>query len=170
MGSFWVRISHPPKRYSHRLFALIRLLLGDKETFWLAAELSGIPYAFLPTYAGIIGPLSANDEGVPEICSPQPLQTDLEGRPFWFNSGLMEDKTDSENKGYINMSHYIPGRSHEQPEGGWRYIHGHTFCMGRSVEEMKSVKDAGLEEVAKALIDEAKAVDEFFAAASMPGA
>ena len=135
---------------------------GDKETFWLAAEVAGIPYAFHPTYAGIIGPISLNDEGVPEICGPQPLQTDLDGLPFWFNSGLMEDKTKTDNKGYANMTHYIPGRSHEKPVGGWRFVHDHTFCMGRSTTQMKSVKDAGLEAVAKGLVDEAKAVDKIF--------
>ncbi|CAF9943397.1 MAG: hypothetical protein ALECFALPRED_000290 [Alectoria fallacina] len=135
---------------------------GDKETFWLAAELAKIPYAFHPTYAGIIGPISTNVEGVPEICSPQPLQTDLYGRPFWFNSGLMEDKTNAENRKYANLTYYIPGGTRKQPVGGWRFIHDHTFCMGRSVEEMISVKDAGLGEVAKGLIDEAKAVDEMF--------
>ena len=121
-----------------------------------------MPYAFHPSYAGIIGPISANDEGVPEICSPQPLQTDLDGRPFWFNSGLMEDKTDADNQNYANLTHYIPGGTDKQPIGGWRFIHGHTFCMGRTVEKMKSVKDAGLEEVAKKLINEAKAVDKLF--------
>lgn len=138
--------------------------LGDKETFWLAAELAGIPYAFHPTYAGIIGPISANAEEVPEICSPQPLQTDREGRPFWFNSGLMEDKTNADNKEYVNLTHYIPGGSHEQPVGGWRFIHDHTFCMGRNKEKMKSIKDAGLEAVAQGLVDEAKAVDKIFKA------
>ena len=135
---------------------------GDKETFWFAAELAGIPYAFHPTYAGIIGPIGANDEGVPEICSPQPLQTDRDNRPFWFNSGIMEDKTHEDNRQYANLSHYIPGKVNEQPVGGWRYIHDHTFCMGRSVEEMSSVKEAGLEEVAKGLVREAKSVDEMF--------
>ncbi|CAD6592831.1 MAG: hypothetical protein ASARMPRED_006743 [Alectoria sarmentosa] len=135
---------------------------GDKETFWLAAELAKIPYAFHPSYAGIIGSISTNADGVPEICSPQPLQTDLDGRPFWFNSGLMEDKTNAENRKYANLTYYILGGTRKQPVGGWRFIHDHTFCMGRSVEEMRSVKDAGLEEVAKGLIDEAKAVDEMF--------
>lgn len=137
---------------------------GDKETFWLAPELADIPYAFHPSYAGIIGPISANAEGIPEICSPQPLQTDLDGRPFWFNSGLMEDKTNADNKKYANLTHYIPGITSEQPVGGWRFIHDHTFCMGTSVEQMRSVKDAGLKEVANGLIDEARAVDKIFEA------
>ena len=141
--------------------------LGDKETFWLAAELAGIPYAFHPTYAGIIGPISANAEEVPEICSPQPLQTDREGRPFWFNSGLLEDKTNADNKQYVNLTHYIPGGSDEQPVGGWRFIHDHTFCMGRNKEKMKSIKDAGLEAVAQELVDEAKAVDKMFKAGQL---
>lgn len=132
--------------------------LGDKETFWLASELANIPYAFNPSYAGIIGPISANAEGVPEICAPQPLQTDLDGRPFWFNSGLMQDKMNAENKEYANLTHYIIG-GYAQPVGGWRFIHDHTFCMGRSVEDMRSMKDAGLEEVAEGLVREARAVD-----------
>lgn len=72
----------------------------------------------------------------------------------------MEDKTNADNKDYANLTHYIPGRAHEQPVGGWRFTHDHTFCMGRNVEEMKSVKDAGLEEVAKRLIEEARATDK----------
>ncbi len=136
--------------------------LGDKETFWLAAELANLPYAFHPSYAGIIGPTSYNAEGVPEICAPQPLQTDSNGRPFWFNSGLMEDKTNADNEEYANLTHYIPGGSNEQPVGGWRFIHDHTFCMGRSFGHIRSVKDAGMEEVARELVEEAKEVDELF--------
>ena len=74
----------------------------------------------------------------------------------------MEDKTSSDNKKYANLTHFIPGRSHEQPIGGWRFVHDHTFCLGRSTDQMKSIKDAGLKEVVKDLIDEAKAVDEMF--------
>ena len=136
--------------------------LGDKETFWLAAELANIPYVFNPSYAGIIGSISANDEGVPEICAPQPLQTDPDGRPFWFNSGLLEDKTNADNRRYANLTHYIPGDTSRQPVGEWRFIHDHTFCMGRNMGQMKSIIDAGLEEVAKGLIDEAKTVDKMF--------
>lgn len=142
--------------------------VGDKETFWLASELAGLPYAFHPTYAGIIGPISLNNEGVPEICSPQPLQTDLDGRPFWFNSGIMEDKMNADNKAYANLTHYIPGASHEQPIGGWRFVHDHTFCMGRNTDQMKSVKDAGLESVAKALVAEARVVDNMFKSQAKP--
>ena len=57
------------------------------------------------------------------------------------------------------MTHYIIG-GYTQPVGGWRFVHDHTFCMGRSLEVMRSVKDAGLEEVAKELVREAKAVDK----------
>ena len=74
----------------------------------------------------------------------------------------MEDKTNAENRKYANLTYYIPGGTRKQPVGGWRFLHDHTFCMGRSVEEMISVKDAGLGEVAKGLIDEAKGVDEMF--------
>lgn len=68
----------------------------------------------------------------------------------------------ADNKEYANLTHYIPGASHEQPIGGWRFVHDHTFCMGRNIDQMKSVKDAGLENVAKALIAEARAVDKMF--------
>ena len=74
----------------------------------------------------------------------------------------MEDKTNAENRRYANLTYYIPGDTDAQPVGGWRFIHDHTFCMGRNMGQMKSIKDAGLEEVAIRLIDEAKAVDEMF--------
>ena len=78
----------------------------------------------------------------------------------------MEDKTSSDNRKYANLTHFIPGRSHEQPIGGWRFIHDHTFCLGRSTAQMKSIKDAGLKTVVKRLINEAKAVDKVFKADS----
>lgn len=74
----------------------------------------------------------------------------------------MEDKTDAENRRYANLTYYIPGDRSASPVGGWRFIHDHTFCMGRNLGQMKSIKKAGLEEVVKGLIKEAKAVDEIF--------
>ena len=74
----------------------------------------------------------------------------------------MEDKTNPDNKEYANMTHFIAGLTHEQPVGGWRFIHGHTFCMGRKVEEMRSLKEVGLDETARELVVEARAVDKMF--------
>ena len=58
----------------------------------------------------------------------------------------MEDKTNAANKEYANLTHYIPGDVNEQPVGGWRFIHDHTFCMGRNMGQMKSVKGGGVRE------------------------
>ena len=74
----------------------------------------------------------------------------------------MEDKTNADNKEYANLTHYIPGDVNQQPLGGWRFLHDHTFCLGRNTGQMRSVKEAGLEKVAEGLIDEARAVDKLF--------
>ncbi|KAL8917310.1 MAG: hypothetical protein Q9208_008031 [Pyrenodesmia sp. 3 TL-2023] len=93
---------------------------GDKETFWLASEISGSPYHFHPFYAGIIGvpkPLPTFKSGARrpapppatplrshpihsiqpkhprEICSAQALHLDHRNRPLWFNGSLRKNKS-----------------------------------------------------------------------------
>ncbi|KAF3765259.1 family 71 glycosyltransferase [Cryphonectria parasitica EP155] len=94
------------------------MVYGDKETFWLGFELVGdTDYAFHQGDAGIIGELEesqdtsgdlASTEGndtdtsasellpreppKPKICSPQLLHLDTQGKPLWFNGGLVRNK------------------------------------------------------------------------------
>ncbi|KAL8758691.1 MAG: hypothetical protein Q9184_003848 [Pyrenodesmia sp. 2 TL-2023] len=94
---------------------------GDKESLWLAFEMSGSPYHFHPFYAGIIGvpepkatpnatKLSARRPIPPatdhryhpihsiqpkkprEICFAQALHLDHRNRPLWFNGSLRKNK------------------------------------------------------------------------------
>ena len=61
---------------------------GDKETFWLSAELSGTDYHFNPEYAGKIGYLQ--DES--DVCGVHLLHLDSERRPLWINFSLRSNK------------------------------------------------------------------------------
>lgn len=71
-------------------------VLGDKETYWLAAELSNTPYYFQPEYAGLIGTLEHTDgtASTSTMCSAHILHMDHTGEtPFWFNVGLLLNKS-----------------------------------------------------------------------------
>jgi alpha 1,3-mannosyltransferase len=110
---------------------------GDKETFWLAMELSGFEYAFQPWYAGTMGTVSdeggqpANLDSAVEICGTHMLHLDHSGRtPFWINGGIYEHK-DSPKKGYARMTHYWVGNTSSirltQPQ--WYWVKGNVACL-----------------------------------------
>ncbi|KAI9830759.1 MAG: hypothetical protein M1838_005779, partial [Thelocarpon superellum] len=83
---------------------------GDKESYWMAAELSSTPYYFSPNYAGAIG-TPANDTA---ICSTQVAHTDPRGRLFWINASLRHNKKHGPE--FANLTHWMPG-SQEFPDG-----------------------------------------------------
>lgn len=101
--------------YSYKVF------YGDKETFWVGYEMVQEPYAFIKGYGGVIGEMrtdprldvapsnpeaAGNAEGAsepekrtrpivdaPAVCGAQ-LHTDHQGRPMWWNGGLMRNKNE----------------------------------------------------------------------------
>ncbi|GJJ71018.1 hypothetical protein EMPS_03368 [Entomortierella parvispora] len=90
-----------------------RIFYGDKETFWVGYEMVQEPYAFMQGYGGIIGEMRSDPrldvaEGgeasapakpqrpivnEPSVCGAQ-LHTDHQGRPMWWNGGLMRNKNE----------------------------------------------------------------------------
>ncbi|KKY27995.1 putative glycosyl transferase [Phaeomoniella chlamydospora] len=98
-------------------------IYGDKETYWLAPELMGIPYFFQPYYAGNVGVLIAPEDSDPEnldsafdrprLCSRQMLHMDANGTtPFWVNGGLYFDKA-APHRGYAEWTHWYIGAPNE---------------------------------------------------------
>ncbi|ORZ30463.1 mannosyltransferase putative-domain-containing protein [Catenaria anguillulae PL171] len=81
---------------------------GDKESYWLAFELVGEPFAFIPGYGGTIG-TSLPNVSPRSICGSL-LHTDRSGRtPVWLNGGLEVDKhAPKERQVLLDMSHWIP--------------------------------------------------------------
>lgn len=108
---------------------------GDKETFWIAMELSKAPYTFPDWYAGQIGTtkeeFKAGEEA--EICSAHMLHVDLVRRElFWFNAGIYEHKRHKD-RGFANMTHYWMQFNHTDTANQtivppWDWKNG-TWCI-----------------------------------------
>ncbi|KNC96578.1 uncharacterized protein SPPG_08163 [Spizellomyces punctatus DAOM BR117] len=58
---------------------------GDKETFWIGFEMSGIPYAWNPGYGGAMGQFSGDKL---RVCGRQLAHGDHQGALLWVNNGL----------------------------------------------------------------------------------
>ncbi|KAI9318129.1 mannosyltransferase putative-domain-containing protein [Dichotomocladium elegans] len=79
---------------------------GDKETFWVGYEMVQTPYAFIKSYGAVIGGLG--DAGDPKnVCGNQ-LHLDVDGKPFWWNGGLLRDKNKWHDR-YLTFTHYAEG-------------------------------------------------------------
>lgn len=88
---------------------------GDKETYWLAMELSGFDYFFQPWYAGNIGTVpdmtAEQVQGLAKVkvCGSHMLHMDQLGEtPFWTNGGIYSHKNKPA-AGYAEMTHYLVG-------------------------------------------------------------
>lgn len=137
-------------------------VFGDKETFWLACELTSTPYYFNPFYTGMIGHYEA---GAKELCSVQLLHLDSKGSPFWLNGGLRENKRlDQElgHKKFAILTDYIPAGVTWAEQPRWRYLKHGVFCTDTKPDKVKSVEKAGLTKVIEDMIIEATEVDSMF--------
>ncbi|KAJ3327316.1 hypothetical protein HDU76_012014 [Blyttiomyces sp. JEL0837] len=82
---------------------------GDKETFWLGMEICRVPWSLTPatgSYAGSIGKL--DPEG--RVCGLN-LHVDENFRPFWWNGGVIEEKSASPSeRKFINFENWAVDR------------------------------------------------------------
>ena len=137
-------------------------VFGDKETFWLACELTSSPYYFNPFYTGMIGHYEA---GAKEMCSVQLLHLDSKGNPFWINGGLRANKRlDQElgQKDFATLSDYIPAGVTWAEQPRWRYLKHGLFCTDTKAGQVKSVEKAGFGKIIEDMIVEATEVDRIF--------
>lgn len=83
---------------------------GDKETFWIGFEVTQTPYAFIHSYAAVIGSYGRGDtDGSPEQICGNLMHLDTEGKPFWSNSGLYRNKHSKNGLEYLNFTHFATG-------------------------------------------------------------
>ncbi|GAA5858776.1 hypothetical protein JCM8547_004983 [Rhodosporidiobolus lusitaniae] len=85
---------------------------GDKESFWMAFELVGLPYHMDREYAGIIGQLTHPDTKSHSIDSfiqsDHLFHLDHRGKPLWWNGSLFQEKR-VKDRGYLIATHWAPG-------------------------------------------------------------
>ncbi|KAI9642630.1 hypothetical protein NHQ30_009435 [Ciborinia camelliae] len=137
---------------------------GDKETFWLGMELSGVEYSFAEHYGGIIGD-RVNDTVTPvreKLCGSVIAHVDERERLLWFNGGLVRRKDDSEGRrAFMDVRGEAVGLW--ALDGKWRWnSEGNRWnmaCMeGGAVKELSEDE----RQVIEGSVEGAKEVDERF--------
>jgi len=134
-------------------------VLGDKETYWLACELSNTPYYFEPDYAGLIGTVESASASTPatKMCSAHILHMDHTGdMPFWFNGGLPLNKALAGND-LVTLTHYVHGGATWAEQPTWRYDGNEYWCAeGKPATALAPKK---LDIVVKLILEEARTVE-----------
>lgn len=157
----WMNTKEVREEISYRMF------YGDKETFWIAMELSGVEYFFQPWYAGTMGTIEDSGDQKSsldlaheayEICGTHMLHLDHKGeKPFWINGGIYEHK-DVLERGYMKMTHYWVGSTQDirdtQPNWYWK---GNVGCIRE--KKVKIVPQSTSENIAM-IIEEGKRIDK----------
>lgn len=84
--------------YKVRGMVTYRNTHGDKETYWMGMELSGVEYSFADWYGGVIGARRnlTVEKGRQGVCGSVIAQADEGGKLLWFNGGLVRAKNDKE--------------------------------------------------------------------------
>ena len=100
---------------------------GDKESFWLGAEMVNESYDFLPLLPGVFGDWLPGEHEL--LCGRQ-LMFDREGAPFYFNEAVVWDKTQThDNRKLMDVPTYYShhGRWYEPPHLRCIYTKGAKF-------------------------------------------
>ncbi|KAA6410048.1 MAG: hypothetical protein FRX48_06662 [Lasallia pustulata] len=92
---------------------------GDKETYWIAAELSNTPYHFNPEYAGKLGVLRNNLKNEQSVCGVHLLHLDSNRNPLWFNFSLRKNKGLEGSREMASFTHWVSGNATTRLE--WEY-------------------------------------------------
>lgn len=152
------------------------IFYGDKESYWLAMELCGAPYAFPSYYAGSMGVaiLNGNDGITPdtfkdgdkvEMCGKHMLHVDPSGQqPFWFNGGIYEDK-DNPYSRYAVLTHWWmqPEKTLEKAPA-WMWKSGNWACVTERGTHSISAHD---QRVLEQIKDQARRIDAQFIQAGL---
>jgi len=101
---------------------------GDKESYWLGFELSGVPYRFAEEYGGAIGYSSGNGS----VYTSQIAQVDQYKKLLWVNGSLMKKKTDY--GGEHSREYYIPNKWMLGGNWTWTYMGEYMAMMNGSKE------------------------------------
>ena len=64
------------------------------------------------------------------ICSPQLLHLDVEGKPFWFNGWLLDNKfVDKKQKKFGKFEHYLIEPHEIREPGAWQLEDSNMCCL-----------------------------------------
>jgi alpha 1,3-mannosyltransferase len=144
----WMNTKEVREEISYKWF------YGDKETFWMAMELSSVDYYFQPWYAGSMGTIS--DQDPTELCSTHMLHMSRDGKsPFWLNGGIYQHKSIPSN-GYARLTHYWTGNPDAATKASWYWTDGNVACFKEKT--VKAVDDAMMKIIGD-MIQEATKVD-----------
>jgi hypothetical protein len=92
--------------------------LGDKESFWLGAEMMRESVAQIPVLPGVFGRFVDRDEHL--LCGRQ-LMFDRYGKPFYFNKAVVLTK--------IDMNRLLEVPTHYEHAGRWVEGDGTNECL-----------------------------------------
>ncbi|KAJ3202410.1 hypothetical protein HDU67_000577 [Dinochytrium kinnereticum] len=95
---------------------------GDKETFWMAWEMTRSPWSFIPGYGGSIG--YKNERGA--VCGGL-YHSDEHLKPLWWNSGVLMNKY-SNKINYIDFEYVALDLTGEDIEWEWE-TETKPFCL-----------------------------------------
>jgi hypothetical protein len=151
-----------------------RVFWGDKETYWLAFELSGIPYYFVEHYAGGLGneaddgqfcsdhplhflPESTSDgsilEGLTKLKDGEEVKKGRPGRPAWFNGSLLKNKGLSGTK-FIEETEWAV-------DDKWIFLEDlERWCLPSANYSGSSLGTLGRETIIAELVDTAREADD----------
>ncbi|KAJ1531223.1 hypothetical protein HK096_007546 [Nowakowskiella sp. JEL0078] len=73
---------------------------GDKEMFWMTAEMIRVPYFFVPVYGGTIGYLDSDSY----VCGGL-YHGDEKEQPLWWNNGVLINKAYHMDR-FLNFTHH----------------------------------------------------------------
>jgi len=93
-------------------------LPGDKESYWLAAELAKEPYAFVPSYPGVIG-----EQHLDTLCG-HVLHLDTGGNLLGWNGSLFQNE---DHRQITDFTHY----SLFEGDAKWNNILNSGVCLGQ---------------------------------------
>jgi len=107
-----------------------QLMFGDKESWWLGFELTGVPYTFEAHYAPIVGSTVRTTDDANEICAFTIAHVDEAGRLLWYNGSLLRNKA-------LNLTEFdIP--THWMIDGTWwkGSVRSEMSCMSGGLLRM----------------------------------
>ena len=132
--------------------------IGDKETFWIAAELSNTPYHFNPEYAGKLGVLQDNLKNEQSVCGVHLLHLDSKRNPLWFNFSLRKNKA-LEGREMASFTHWVSGNATNRLEWEYKGV-DRVWCA--SGAEPQALKGTEYWDVLREMRREAERVDELY--------
>ena len=99
---------------------------GDKETYWIAAEITETAYYFVPEHGGSIGRL---DEDNSTMCGTHMAHTDADKRLMWFNGSVRENKYFT-GRELARFTHWMAGGADYPAGPRWSCVSdGMTWCL-----------------------------------------